>query len=199
MDEDQMLRSFRETTRHNIRKALRHDVRISVAQTKQELAAIYASYTEAADRIGYRPRSKELLTTPLAHLIHRGYAEALGAYVDDRLIGFTVVLKTLHRRWYFKAGSNDEGRNKLVLYRLVWTVLKEAMASGCATVDLGEKTSGGVEQFKTGFRPVEERIVSPRCFRLNKAIVSAYEFAERRVLPQRHRLLALADWRASQR
>jgi len=191
MDEDGMLSSFRATTRQRVRKSLRNDVRTVPAQTPHELAAIYASYKQAADRIGFRARSKQLLTTPLEQMIPRGYAEAIGAYVDERLIGFTVVLKTRHRRWYFKAGSTDEGRKNLVLYRLVWTVLKDAAAAGCAAVDLGERTSDGVEEFKRGFRPVEEQVVEPRCFRLSRPAVSAYSFVERRVLPYRHKLITL--------
>jgi lipid II:glycine glycyltransferase (peptidoglycan interpeptide bridge formation enzyme) len=191
MDEDELLRGLRATTRQRVRKSLRQDVRTVLAQTPEELATIYASYKQAADRIGFRPRSKQLLTAPLAQMIPRGYAEAIGAYIDERLVGFAIVLKTRHRRWYFKAGSNNEGRKNLVLYRLVWTVLREAIAAGCAAVDLGERTSDGVEEFKRGFRPVEEQIVDPRCFRLSKPVVSAYSFAERRLLPYRHKLITL--------
>jgi lipid II:glycine glycyltransferase (peptidoglycan interpeptide bridge formation enzyme) len=199
MDEDEMLLGFRASTRQRLRKSLRNDVRVTAAKTNEDLATIYACYKEAADRIGFRPRAKQLLTTPLAHMIPRGHAEALGAYLEDRLIGFTVVLKTRHRWWYYKAGSTNEGRKNLVLYRLVWTVLQRAIADECIAVDLGERTSDGVEEFKRGFRPVDEQIIAPRSFQLNKPVVTAYSFVEKRLWSHRHKLMALANRHAARK
>ncbi len=177
---DELLSSFRKTTRYEIRRSEQQGVVIRRAEDEGDLAEFHRIYFEMA-------RKKNFVGGEPSHLLHvlrwiaaeKDRGALLLAFKNAALLGGTLVVRAAKRSWYvFGATTKDDRLSAGHL--LQWHAIRWAKDSGCADYDFGgyrEEINTGPAMFKRGFC---QRVVqfSPAWrYPLNRRLCSLVEFA----------------------
>lgn len=157
--EDDLLASFNQLWRRNVRKAQSSGVEVSQG-TREDLAAFHAIYVETAARDGFRPR-------PLAYFERMWDAMAAEspdrlrlvlAHHEGRLLAAATQVTVGTHSWYSYGASSTEGREVRPSNAVQWDMIRHAMARGCEVYDMRGITDTldpadplvGLVQFKVG-------------------------------------------------
>jgi lipid II:glycine glycyltransferase (peptidoglycan interpeptide bridge formation enzyme) len=156
---DNLIGSFEEKTRYNIRLSERKGVTVRRANDLAGIETYYKIYKETSARdkflihpISYYRNIKELL-------IDKGLASVFLAYYKDEPIAGVFVFSFGNKVWYMYGASSNEARNVMPNHALHWHVVKWAKEAGYKIYDLWGIPSNpkeghplwGVYRFKKGF------------------------------------------------
>lgn len=159
-DLDELLMSFEEKTRYNVRLAEKKGVRVEEDVSDKGIKLFYNLYVETAKR-------DKFLIHPLIYyqriqevLFPAGFGSNFLAYYQDKPIAAIIVFTFGKRVWYMYGASASEFRNVMPNHLLHWEVIKWAKRKGIKEYDLwgipANPTEGhplyGVYRFKKGFR-----------------------------------------------
>ena len=160
--EAEIYHAFASKTRYNIRLAQRKGVTIrEYAGTEPIPEATLDSFASLMETTGRRDhfqvRGKEYF---------RGLLTALGddarlfmAYYENQPIAGTIEIFCGRKAWYLYGASANDHRDTMPNYLLQWTMIRRAMARGCALYDFrgvpgnpsAEDPLYGLYRFKKGF------------------------------------------------
>jgi lipid II:glycine glycyltransferase (peptidoglycan interpeptide bridge formation enzyme) len=162
--EDELLASFNQSARRNIRKAQAGGVVVAPAEpTEANLATMYElmAATEARARYGLRP--KAYFFDYWRAQAAAGQAQLLFASVDGEVLAGIFVTYLGKRAWYKDGGSFDKRRDLSATYVMQWEVMRWLMARGITSYDLvgvpnrdqvGQGDArDGLYEFKSKFNP----------------------------------------------
>ena len=157
--EEELLQSFHQKTRYNIRLAARKGVTIRVG-TKEDLPEFYKTMQETGNRDDFIIRSLEYYKK-IYYCLGPEHVRIMLAKYEGEVIAATMPILYGNKVWYLYGGSKNEKRNLMPNYLLQWEMIKWALENKCDVYDFrgisgfkDEKSgSYGVYKFKKGFNP----------------------------------------------
>jgi len=158
-DLDNLLTSFEEKTRYNIRLSEKKGVEVRDSSTEEGVNIFYKIYQETAQR-------EKFLIHPLSYyqklkrfLIDRGLAKVFLGYYQGLPIAGIFIFTFGSKVWYMYGASASDHRNVMPNHGLHWQVIKWAKEKGFKIYDLWgipahpteRHPLWGVYRFKKGF------------------------------------------------
>lgn len=135
-DED-LLASFNQLWRRNIKKAEKAGVEVSHG-TYDDLPAFHEVYVETAQRDGFTPRGLAYFQRMWTAMTQED-PERLTLYIarhEGRVLAATTLVKVGAHAWYSYGASSHEGRDVRPSNAIQWAMIKDCIESGCSVYDL---------------------------------------------------------------
>jgi len=159
IDLDDLLKTFEEKTRYNIRLSERKGVQVRQANTLDGVRAYYDLYKETSARDNFLIHPLKYYQNIKNLLIDRGLASVFLAYYKEKPIAGIFIFHFGKKIWYMYGASSAEFRNVMPNHALHWHVIKWAKEAGYEIYDLWGIPSNpkeghplwGVYRFKKGF------------------------------------------------
>ena len=162
--EDDLLASFNQSARRNIRKAQSGGVTVGpVEPTEANLDVMFElmKATEARAKYGLRPKAYFL--DYWRAQIKANQAQLLFAQADDEVLAGIFVTFLGKRAWYKDGGSFDKRRELNATYLMQWETMRWLMSRGITNYDMvgvpnrdqigtGDSRDG-LYEFKSKFNP----------------------------------------------
>lgn len=159
--EDELLTSFKQKTRYNIRLAAKRGVTVEpVEATKQNLAIMYGLIKATQARAGFFLRSEQYFRTFWAQFSKAGSGQLFFARYEGEVLAGVFVIWTGQQALYKDGGSTRQHSELQAPYLLQWEVMRWLKARGVKRYDLhGVPPEGSTPdhalaslvQFKSGF------------------------------------------------
>lgn len=155
--EEELLKSFHEKTRYNIRLATRKGVTIREGN-RDDLKIFHKIMIETGVRDNFLIRPLEYFEKMYDELAPK-YMKVLIAMYEDKPIAAVIPIIYGNKVWYLYGASSNEYRNVMPNYLLQWEQIKLALANNCDIYDF-RGVSGhvdenhpqyGIYKFKKGF------------------------------------------------
>lgn len=185
-NEEDILKSLRQRTRRDIRKAERellakpHSIVISQNPSRDEMRHFYRTHVETYQRTGMRPFPWELFESILDNLSPRGLMRLAYITIEETMASAAIVLCG-SKVWLYMYGASS-GEKRLNRFNpgqlLHWNIAREAKRAGATTYDLGgipnDPPKGskkwGIYLFKTGFSTRQTCLVGTFDFIYNEPL-----------------------------
>lgn len=162
-DEVEILASFRQKARYNIRLAERKGVKIEARPMDDKAVDLMYELMEATQkRAGFFLRQKDYFANYWKQLYEAGMASFLVATHEGEVLGAVYATLFGPKAYYKDGGSFEIKRNLMAPYLLQWEAMKWAKSKGATSYDMvavPPKTEinnpghhqYGLYQFKRGF------------------------------------------------
>lgn len=157
-NEEELLKSFHEKTRYNIRLSMRKGVTIKDG-TKEDLKDFHKIMQETGNRdhFGIRPLS---YFEKMYDVLAPNNMKVFMAYYDGKPIAGTIPIIYGNKVWYLYGASSNQYRNVMPNYLLQWEMIKLALENKADIYDFRgveefedeTKQEYGVYKFKKGFK-----------------------------------------------
>jgi len=154
-DEDDLLKSFRKTTRYEIRLAQRAGVEIDPDGTRDDLKAFYHLMADVGARKGFPVREYADYQALYNEFVPRGLGKLFIARHEGEVIAGAFMVTLGRESWWLHGASNPEYRKLAPSKSLVWSMITWSKRAGRRRLDLLGSRQPGVAEFKQGFRPKE--------------------------------------------
>lgn len=162
--EDEILASFKQKTRYNIRLAARRGVTVEpVPSTDANIDAFYKLLAATQARAGYFLRSLEYTREYIKGLSEAGQGQLFFASFEGQLLAGIFVIQVGSKSWYKDGGSIREHSNVMAPYLLQWEAMKWLKAKEVDSYDMvgvpprklmnPDHILYSLYQFKSGFEP----------------------------------------------
>lgn len=153
---DELLMSFHQKTRYNIRVAIKKGVEIRLCG-KEAVPDFSRLMLTTGVRDGFVTRDASYFSSMLDNLGE--HARLYMAYHDGEAIAGTLAIWYGDKVWYLYGASSNEHRNLMPNYLLQWTMIQWALEKGCRIYDFrgvsGDLSEDnplyGLYKFKKGF------------------------------------------------
>lgn len=164
---DDLLASFEEKTRYNIRLSAKKGVRVSGEPGIRGAELFYKIYQETARRDNFLIHPESYYRKISELMGKTGLAQVFVAYLGDEPIAAVYAFCFGSRVWYMYGASKSEHREVMPNHALHWEVIKWAKEKGYKTYDLwgipADPKPGhplwGVYRFKKGFKGRQVNLV----------------------------------------
>jgi len=158
--EENLLKSFRNSTRRNIKKAIKENVKVQISHSIEAVKAFYHLNCKTRKRHGLPPQPLRFFRKLHQHIISQrmGFI-ALGIYEGQPIAA--VVFLFFGGQAIYKYGASDMKYQHLRANNLVmWESIKKCVEEGCTSLSLGrtEPDNKGLLQFKRGWNTKEDTI-----------------------------------------
>jgi lipid II:glycine glycyltransferase (peptidoglycan interpeptide bridge formation enzyme) len=159
---DQIMASFHEKWRYNIRLAGRKGVTVREDCGREDIPAFYDLLRETTERDGFLVRSQRYFEDMWDCLAPPGFAKIALAYYEDRPIAGVFNYLFGDKACYLYGASSNTHRNVMAPHLLQWTMIQWAKNKGCKWYDFrgvspkkgdGDEHLEGLNRFKSGFSP----------------------------------------------
>lgn len=160
---DELMASFKEKWRYNIRLAERKGVQVNLDCTRDDLAVFYALLEETAARDGFLIRALRYFQDMWDILVPPGYMRLALAYYNAKPIAGAIVYLFGDRAMYTYGASSNEHRNVMPNHLMQWRLIQWAQQCGCKWYDFrgvsprrqpdSDDRLAGLNRFKEGFSP----------------------------------------------
>lgn len=159
---DDVIASFHQKWRYNIRLAQKKGVRIRKSTDRADLPAFYGILRETAKRDGFLVRSQSYFEAMWDALVSRGWMSLFLGDVDGEPVCGALSYLFGDKAWYTYGASSNAHREKMPNYLMQWEMISWAHEHGCRWYDFrgvsctpddpNDKTAG-LNRFKAGFNP----------------------------------------------
>ena len=154
---EEVLQSFHNKTRYNIRLALKKGVEVK-AGSRDDLTEYHKLMVDTGIRDKFIVRSQQYYEN-VYDCLGPEHVRLFMAYYEGQPIAGSIAILYGNKCWYLYGASSNEFRNLMPNYLLQWEMIKLAIESGCdlydfrgATGDLNEDSPlYGLYKFKKGF------------------------------------------------
>ena len=180
--EDELLASFHQKTRYNIRLAIKKGVKVEICG-KEMVPEFGRLMLQTGVRDGFVTRQPEYFAQMLDNLGE--HARLYMAFIDEpqedgstkrKAIAGTLAIWYGDKVWYLYGASSNEDRNYMPNYLLQWEMIRWAVEKGCRVYDfrgvpgdVGEDHPlYGLVKFKRGFNGDYTEFVGEMDLVLNK-------------------------------
>ena len=160
---DELMASFKEKWRYNIRLAERKGVTVNLDCTRDDLPAFYALLKETAARDGFLVRGRKYFEDMWDMLVPPGYMRLALTYYEGKPIAGAIAYLFGDKAMYTYGASSNEHRNVMPNHLMQWKLIQWAAESGCKWYDFrgvsprkqpdGDDHLAGLNRFKEGFSP----------------------------------------------
>ena len=156
--EEELMASFHEKWRYNIRLAVRKGVEI-IEGGRDDLKAFHDLMLTTGVRDNFTIRPLSYFQRMYDELASKGYMKLLLAKYNGNIIAGVIPIIYGNKVWYLYGASSNEYRNVMPNYLLQWTQIKLALENKCDIYDF-RGVSGhvdethpqyGIYKFKKGF------------------------------------------------
>lgn len=155
-NEEELMASFHQKTRYNIRLAERKGVEVRICG-KEMIPAFSKLMLETGVRDGFVTRPQAYFENMLDNLGE--HCRLYMAFVGDKPIAGTLAIWYGDKVWYLYGASSNEDRNYMPNYLLQWSMIRWAVEKGSRVYDfrgvpgdVGEDHPlYGLVKFKRGF------------------------------------------------
>ena len=163
--EDDIIASFKQKTRYNIRLAARKGVEVrAVDLTKDNMATMYRLLKATQGRNGFYMRSQKYLEDFWQAYTDAGMGQLFFAMHEGEVLAGLYALYLGRKGLYKDGGSKRAKTNLMAPYLMQWEVMKWLKERGVEEYDLHgmppkdqlenpEHPLAGLVQFKSGFNP----------------------------------------------
>jgi peptidoglycan pentaglycine glycine transferase (the first glycine) len=156
---DELLMSFEEKTRYNIRLAEKKGVKVREDSTQGGIEVFYKIYRETSKRDVFLIHPQSYYMKLKECLIDRGLANVFIAEYQGIPVASLFAFRFGDRVWYMYGASINDYRNVMPNHALHWHLIKWAKEKGLKVYDLWGIPSSpdekhplyGVYRFKKGF------------------------------------------------
>jgi len=156
---DELLMSFEEKTRYNIRLSEKKGVKVREDSTSAGIDTFYKMYKETSKRDVFLIHPRSYYQKLKECLVDRGIANVFIAEYRGMPVASLFAFRFGERIWYMYGASMNEYRNVMPNHALHWHLIKWAKEKGCKVYDLWGIPSNpnerhplyGVYRFKKGF------------------------------------------------
>ena len=156
-NEEEMLASFEQKTRYNIRLASKKGVTAKIGN-REDLKDFHKIMLETGVRDNFVIRSLEYFEK-MYDVMAPEHLRLYMAYLDGKPIAGTIAILYGDKCWYLYGASSNAHRNVMPNYLLQWEMIKWALKSDCNVYDFrgvsGDLTPDnplyGLYRFKKGF------------------------------------------------
>jgi len=157
---DELLRSFEEKTRYNIRLSERKGVKVKLDNSDKGVEEFCKLYHQTSSRDNFLIHPDKYYQNIKKLLIDKGLASIFLANYQGNPVAGVFMFIFGKKVWYMYGASSNEFRNVMPNHALHWEVIKWAKEKGCETYDLWGIPSKptekhplwGVYRFKKGFK-----------------------------------------------
>lgn len=155
--EEELLKSFHEKTRYNIRLAGRKGVTIRDGN-REDLKDFYRIMQETGNRDNFLIRPLEYFEK-MYDCMGKDYLRVIMADYNGKPISGAIAIYYGNKVWYLYGASSNENRNVMPNYLVQWEMIKWALEKKCDIYDF-RGVSGhvdehhpqyGIYKFKKGF------------------------------------------------
>ena len=155
--EEELLKSFHEKTRYNIRLAGRKGVTIRDGN-REDLKDFYKIMQETGNRDNFLIRPLEYFEK-MYDCMGKDYLRVIMADYNGKPISGAIAIYYGNKVWYLYGASSNENRNVMPNYLVQWEMIKWALEKKCDIYDF-RGVSGhvdehhpqyGIYKFKKGF------------------------------------------------
>lgn len=155
--EEEVLASFKQKTRYNIRVAVKNGVECICSKDDKNLDDFYRLYQITGKRDDFLIRQKEY---------YRRLLDCMGqdarlyvCYYNEQAVSAAIAIHYANRTYYLFGASDNQYRNVMPNYLMQWSMIQWALENGSDTYDfMGIPVSeeedvamAGVYRFKRGF------------------------------------------------
>jgi len=159
-NENELLASFRESTKRNIKKALKQGVEVIISNSLQSMKAFHRLNCITRKHHGLPPQPLFFFKKVFEHVISRNLGFVALAYHSKRVIAGGVYFHFGDKAIY-KYGASDRDFQSLRPNNLVmWEAIKCSAHNGFKSFNFGrtEPENDGLLQFKRGWATSEKMI-----------------------------------------
>ena len=154
--EEELLASFQQKTRYNIRLAVKKGVEVRICG-KEMVPDFARIMLETGVRDGFVTRPPEYFAAMMDNLGE--HARLYMAFHEGQPIAGTLAIHYGDKVWYLYGASSNEHRNLMPNYLLQWNMIRWAVETGCRVYDFrgvsGDLSESnplyGLYKFKKGF------------------------------------------------
>ena len=160
---EDVMASFKEKWRYNIRLAERKGVTVNLDCTRDDLPAFYAILKETAKRDGFLVRGQKYFEDMWDLLVPMGCMRLALTYYEGKPVAGAVAYIFGDKAMYTYGASSNEHRNVMPNHLMQWALIKWAKESGCKWYDFrgvsprkqpdADDHLSGLNRFKEGFSP----------------------------------------------
>jgi lipid II:glycine glycyltransferase (peptidoglycan interpeptide bridge formation enzyme) len=159
---DELMASFKEKWRYNIRLAARKGVTVNMDCPRSDLPAFYELLKETCKRDGFLVRGLKYFEDMWDALVPAGYMRLVLTYHEGKPIAGAIAYIFGDKAMYTYGASSNEHRNVMPNHLMQWTMIQWAKERGCKWYDfrgvspkkgIGDDHLGGLNRFKEGFSP----------------------------------------------
>ena len=157
-EEDDILASFKQKTRYNIRLSGRRGVTVR-SGTDADFPLIAKMYEETAIRDHFRIRPVDYYLDAWRSFYKEGMAQPLIAEYDGIPLAAVIIIFNERQAFYMYGASRNEERKRMPNHLLQWEAIRIARSRGCRKYDFWGAPNQfvesdplwGVWKFKPGF------------------------------------------------
>ncbi|MBN2057863.1 MAG: peptidoglycan bridge formation glycyltransferase FemA/FemB family protein [Candidatus Saganbacteria bacterium] len=183
-DSADILKSFEEKTRYNVRLAIKKDVTIKEDASEKGVNLFFNIYQETAGRDKFMIHPLKYYQSIRELLFKKNMGSCFIAYYNERAVGAVIVFCFGSRVWYMYGASRSEHRNVMPNHLLHWYIIQWAKAKGYKIYDLWgipvdprpEHPLYGVYRFKKGFNGKQVRFIGAYDFPYSPLFYNLFEF-----------------------
>ncbi len=158
--EDELLASFSQKTRYNIRLSMKKGVTFEEGSS-EDINEFFDILTTTSQRDQFLIRDVSYYKKVYDIMKENGHVKLYFAVFNGKRIASTLEIIYGNKAWYLYGASLREHSNVMPNYLLQWEMIKYAKQNGCEYYNLGgasgyidENAPGyGVFRFKKGFNP----------------------------------------------
>lgn len=182
--EDELLKSFSEKTRYNVRLAKRKGVEVYYSHSKEDLKIFYELYQITAKRDKIGCRAYEYFETMLDSYDDDTIRIYVAKHEDDNLSA-AIAFNYGGELFYLYGASSNTKRNLMPNYLMQWEMIKWALETKCKKYNFGGvlnlDPANGLYKFKIGF--CKKDGVTEYIGEINKVYKKGINFVYEKVLP----------------
>lgn len=198
--EEEIINSFRQKTRYNIRLAERKGVTVDAVEASDEnLAIMYELMAVTAKRAGVFLRDKQYFYDFWRGHAQKRCGQLFFARYEDSVVAGAFITVLGHKALYKDGGSGREHANVQAPYALQWGIMKWLKEHGITEYDLhgtppADKIDDdthplhGLARFKTGFNDQITEYIGTYDLPITEKYKLWVKFGERLVAGYAHRI-----------
>lgn len=157
--EEELMTQMRKTTRYEIKKAMKKNVKVIASDDPSEIKKFYDLQIETSKRQKFVPFSYKFLHEQFKVFAQNGNSLLYKAEFEKKLLAQAFVIFYGKEAVYHYGVSTDEGRRYPGAYLIQWEGIKEAKKRGMtrynfwgvSPVDKADHRFAGLSLFKRGF------------------------------------------------
>ncbi len=158
---DELLASFRESTRRNIKKAEAAAVICTTSRSLKAIEQFYFLNCLTRKRHGLPPQPFSFFKNVYKHIISRNKGIVVLASHKNRAIAGAVYFHFGRQAMYKYGASNGDYQQLRANYLVMWQAIQLYCQNGFESLDMGrtDPKNRGLNQFKNGWNPLSKELV----------------------------------------
>lgn len=179
-----ILMSFEEKTRYNVRLAQKKGVIVKEDPSEKGIGIFYDMYKQTAQRDRFLVHPLRYYQAVRELLFEKGMGSNFIAYYRDKPVASVVIFCVGSKVWYMYGASSSEYRNVMPNHLLHWQVIQWAKERKYKTYDLWgipvdpreEHPLWGVYRFKKGFAGRSVKYIGAYDFPYSPLFYNLFEY-----------------------